>query len=64
MVSCTPTFLDWAAAYNFANGVPVEDGDERIIMIEVPTLYDEDKFDWKLTMQPASWPSVPTFSAR
>jgi hypothetical protein len=48
-----PNFSHWVAAYNFANGVPVEDGDERIIMIEVPTLYDEDKLDWKLKMRPA-----------
>ena len=30
-------FTHWIAAYNFTDGIYVEDGDERIIMVEVPT---------------------------
>jgi hypothetical protein len=46
-------FSHWIATYNFTDGVPVEDGDERVVMVELPTLYDEDKLDWKLEMRPA-----------
>jgi len=46
-------FSHWLASYNFTDGVYCEDGDERLIFIEVPTLYDEDKLDWKTKMLPA-----------
>ena len=46
-------FTHWIATYNFTDGVPVEDGDERVIMVEVPTLYNEEKLDWKTVMLPA-----------
>ena len=54
----TDTFMfanysHWIATYNFTDGVPVEDGDERVIMIEVPVLFEEDKDDWKEIMEPA-----------
>jgi len=46
-------FCHWIACYNFTDGIFVEDGDERVIMVEVPTLYDEQKLDWKTKMLPA-----------
>ncbi|HEY4761932.1 MAG TPA: primase-helicase family protein [Thermoguttaceae bacterium] len=48
-----PNYTHWIACYNFTDGVYVEDGDERIIMIEVPTLFSEDKLDWNTVMLPA-----------
>ena len=46
-------FSHWIACYNFTDGVPVEDGDERVIMVQVPTLYNEEKIPWKSVMLPA-----------
>lgn len=46
-------FTHWIACYNFTDGVSVEDGDERVIMAQVPTLYNEDKIPWKAVMLPA-----------
>ena len=43
----------WIAAYNFKDGVPVENGDERVIMIHVPVLFDDEKDDWDEVMCPA-----------
>ena len=43
----------WIAAYNFKDGVPVEDGDERIIMIHVPILLDDEKDNWDDIMRPS-----------
>jgi len=43
----------WIACYNYTDGVPVEDGDERIIMIRVPLLYDDEKLKWDEEMLPA-----------
>jgi hypothetical protein len=48
-----PNVSHWIATYNFDDGVPVEDGDERVIMLEVPVLYDEDKIPWREVMLPA-----------
>ena len=41
----------WIAAYNFKDGVPVEDGDERIIMVHVPVLFNDEKDDWDEVMR-------------
>lgn len=46
-------FSHWIACYNFTDGVPVEDGDERVVMVEVPTLWDENKLDWGTQLRPA-----------
>lgn len=51
----TDTFMfanrtHWIAAYNFKDGVPVEDGDKRIIMVHVPILFDDEKDDWNDVM--------------
>ena len=43
----------WIAAYNFKDGVPVENGNERVIMIHVPVLFDDEKDDWDEVMYPA-----------
>ena len=43
----------WIAAYNFKDGVPVEDGDERIIMVHVPVLFNDEKDDWDEVMRDA-----------
>jgi hypothetical protein len=42
----------WIACYNYTDGVPVEDGDKRIIMIHVPLLYDDEKLKWDEEMKP------------
>jgi hypothetical protein len=46
-------YTHWIGSYNFTDGVCVEDGDERVIMIQVPTLYNEEKIPWKAVMLPA-----------
>lgn len=48
-----PNYSHWIASYNFVDALPVEDGDQRVVMVEVPTLYDEDKIDWRGAMLPA-----------
>ena len=47
-----PNTSHWIACYNYTDGVPVEDGDERIIMIHVPLLYDDEKLKWDEEMKP------------
>jgi hypothetical protein len=47
-----PNFTHWTAAYNFPDGLPIEPGDERIILIEVPELLNDEKLDWKETLLP------------
>lgn len=47
-----PNFTHWTAAYNFPDGLPIEPGDERIILIEVPELLDDEKLDWKEALLP------------
>ena len=48
-----PNTSHWIACYNYADGVPVENGDERIIMVRVPLLYDDEKLKWDEEMLPA-----------
>jgi hypothetical protein len=46
-------FTHWIACYNLKDGLPVENRDERIIMIHVPPLFDDEKLDWRKEMRPA-----------
>lgn len=46
-------YTHWIACYNFTDGIPVENGDERVIMIDVPLLFDDEKDDWEDVMLPA-----------
>ena len=46
-------FTHWVASYNFPDAVPVEPGDERVIMVRVPVLMNDEKLDWKETLRPA-----------
>jgi hypothetical protein len=48
-----PNTSHWIACYNYHDGVPVEDGDERIIMAQIPVLYDDEKLQWNDEMRPA-----------
>ena len=45
-------FTHWVGAFNFPDSVPVEPGDERIVMIHVPTLPDEEKINWEHNLKP------------
>jgi hypothetical protein len=46
-------FTHWIATYNFKDGIPVEPGDERIVMVHVPVLMDDEKLDWTTELRPA-----------
>lgn len=48
-----PNYSGWIACYNFKDGLPVEEGDERVIMVEVPLLHNDDKLPWREVMRPA-----------